>query len=212
MNPDDAVFRDQGFGRPLGSTGPFALVLVDFVVGFADPSVFGGGNIESAIDGASKLLANARSAGIPIAHSRIVFAADGTDANLFSRKVPSLLGLTEDAADSQIIRPLVPIHGELVVRKTVPSAFFGTTLGAWLTRQRIESVLVAGTTTSGCVRATVVDAMSLGFKPIVVRDCVGDRSVAAHESSLFEVQQKYGDVVSLVEAINVLQPTGVSAT
>lgn len=103
---------------------------------------------------------------------------------------------TEKAPQSQIVASLAPREGELVVRKTVPAAFFGTTLGAWSTAHGVATVLLAGTTTSGCVRATVVDAMSFGFRPVVVRDCVGDRSPSAHEAPLFDIRQKYGDVIS----------------
>jgi maleamate amidohydrolase len=206
-HPDEEVFRKQGFGAPLGVSGRLALLLVDFVNGFAAPAVFGGGNIGNAVQDTERLLACARTARLPIAHSRIVYAADGSDSNLFAQKVPTLLQLTEGAPESQIVPLLTPREGELVIRKTVPSAFFGTTLVAWLTQRSVASLLVAGTTTSGCVRASVVDAMSLGFKPIVVRDCVGDRSLAAHESSLFDMQQKYCDIVSLREAMQAIEQT-----
>jgi maleamate amidohydrolase len=207
---DEEVYRKQGFGAPLGVSGRLALLLVDFVNGFAAPAVFGGGNIGSAVQETERLLARARTAHLPIAHSRIVYAADGSDSNLFGQKVPTLLQLTEDAPESQIVPSLTPLEGELVVRKTVPSAFFGTALAPWLTQRSVASLLVAGTTTSGCVRASVVDAMSFGFKPIVVRDCVGDRSLAAHESSLFDMHQKYCDILSLHEAMQAIEQTGKS--
>jgi maleamate amidohydrolase len=107
-----------------------------------------------------------------------------------------MLTLTERAPASAIVPELAPVAGELVVRKNVPSAFFGTPPAPWLTQQGIKTLLVAGGTTSGCVRASVVDAMSFGFRPVVISDCVGDRAQAPHDASLFDIGQKYGDVVA----------------
>jgi maleamate amidohydrolase len=189
------IYRQQGFGRPLGIQGTIGLLIVDFVRGFADPAVFGGGNIPAAIARTEEVLAMARRSGWPVAHSRIVYAEDGADANVFSVKVPGMLTLTETAPASEIVPELAPVRGELVVCKTAPSAFFGTDLAPWLTRKGVETLLVAGCTTSGCVRASVVDAMCHGFRPVVLEDCVGDRALAPHHASLFDIAQKYGDVV-----------------
>jgi maleamate amidohydrolase len=192
-----ALYRRQGFGAHLGIHGQIGLLLVDFVRAFADPSTFGGGNIRDAIGRSRELLAIARAKGWPVAHSRIVFAAGGANANIFSEKVPGLLRLTEDAAESAIVDELLPGPHELVVRKLVPSAFFGTELAAWLLAKEVRTLVVAGCTTSGCVRASVIDAMSHGFRPLIVRECVGDRAIGAHKVSLFEIEQKYADVVSI---------------
>ncbi|AHG62308.1 putative N-carbamoylsarcosine amidohydrolase [Advenella mimigardefordensis DPN7] len=203
MSMDDQVFKRQGFGTDVDLVPPFGLLLVDFVNGFADPGVFGGGNITSAIASSQPLLDYARRCGWPVAHSRIVFADDGADHNIFSRKVPGMLTLREDSHASAIVPELAPIAGELVVRKTVPSAFFGTTLAAWLTQRSVSTLLVAGCVTSGCVRASVVDAMSLGFTPLVVADCVGDRAIAPHDASLFDMQQKYAMVMDRQAALEL---------
>lgn len=197
------VYARQGFGQPLGLAGRRALLVVDFVNGFADPSLFGGGNIREAIAATAPLLAAARRAGWPVAHSRIVYAEDGVDANVFAAKIPGLLTLTESAPASAIVAELAPAPGELVVRKTAPSAFFGTALAPWLAERAVGSLLVAGCTTSGCVRASVVDAMCHGLRPIVVEDCVGDRALAPHDASLFDIRQKYGDVVPCASALNL---------
>ncbi|MBK1836761.1 isochorismatase family protein [Azospirillum sp. YIM B02556] len=193
--PTQAVYERQGFGRSLGIQGRIGLLIVDFVNGFADPAVFGGGNIAPAIARTVTVLGEARKRGWPVAHSRIVYADDGSDATVFSIKVPGMLTLTEDAPASAIVPELTPAAGELVVRKTNPSAFFGTGLAPWLTQKGVETLLVAGCTTSGCVRASVVDAMCHGFRPVVLSDCVGDRAIAPHEANLFDIAQKYGDVV-----------------
>ena len=199
------VYHKQGFGTPLPVQGNVGLLIIDFVVGFADPDVFGGGNIGPAIARTVDALALARSNGWPVAHSRIVYADDGSDNNVFSLKVPGMASLTEDNPNSAIVQELTPEKGELVVRKTVPSAFFGTQLAPWLTQRAVQTLLVAGAVTSGCVRASVVDAMSYGFRPLVLADCVGDRALAPHEANLFDMQQKYAADMPLADAIIAIE-------
>ncbi|MGN8005985.1 isochorismatase family protein [Acidovorax sp. 22279] len=205
MSDDLAAYEAQGFGTALSLKPPFGLLIVDFVNGFADPGQFGGGNICAAIEQTTQLLAKARTSGWPIAQSRIVFADDDSDANVFTMKVPGLLGLKEHAPASAIVSQLEPRPGELVVRKTTPSAFFGTMLAQWLTQKGVQTLLVAGATTSGCVRASVVDAMSAGFRPLVLSDCVGDRALAPHLANLFDMQQKYAAVMPLAQALAQLE-------
>jgi maleamate amidohydrolase len=195
------TYQRQGFGASLELSPPYGLLIVDFVNGFADPAVFGGGNIAAAIETTKGLLAHARRQRWVIAHSRIVFADDGSDKNIFSLKVPGMLTLTENASASAIVSELAPQSGELVVRKQVPSAFFGTGLAAWLTQRSVQTLVVAGAVTSGCVRASVVDAMSLGFRPLVVSDCVGDRAIGPHDANLFDMEQKYATVATLRETL-----------
>jgi maleamate amidohydrolase len=201
MIDETLTYRRQGFGNDLELSGPFGLLIVDFVNGFLDPATFGGGNIPSAAENTVPLLREARRRKWPIAHSRIVFADDGGDSNVFAMKVPGLLALKEDTPNSAIIPQLAPENGELVVRKTVPSAFFATPLAPWLTQRGVKTLLVAGCVTSGCVRASVVDAMSLGFRPLVVRNCVGDRAIGPHEANLFDMAQKYAAVMDRDEAL-----------
>ncbi|MBU9442815.1 isochorismatase family protein [Burkholderia multivorans] len=204
------VYREQGFGTPLPPHGNLALLIVDFVVGFADPATFGGGNIAPAIARTTQALAIARQRGWPVAHSRIVYADDGSDDNVFSLKVPGMATLTEHHPNSAIVPELTPARGELVVRKTVPSAFFGTQLAPWLAQRAVQTLLVAGAVTSGCVRASVVDAMSHGFRPLVLADCVGDRAIAPHEANLFDMQQKYAAVMPLDDAIAAIDAMGAA--
>ena len=204
MSNDDAIYQQHGFGASLEPKAPYGLLIIDLVNGFANPEVFGGGNIPEAIENTELLLATAREQGWPVAHTRIVFADDGADNNIFSIKVPSMLTLLENNPDSQIVPELTPVEGELVVRKTVPSAFYGTSLAAWLTQRGVQTLLVAGAVTSGCVRASVVDAMQLGFRPLVVSDCVGDRAIAPHDANLYDMKQKYATVVDRQEAMKLL--------
>jgi len=196
MSRDDLdIYRSQGFGQSVGIGRKPALCIVDFVNGFVDPKIFGGGNITDAVMRTVPLLAAARRRGLPIAFTRVVYRDDGSDHGAFVRKVPALATLTETAPAGQIVPELVPFPGEAILRKTQPSAFFGTGYAELLRKQGVDTVIVTGCTTSGCVRATAVDAMSHDFRTIVARDCVGDRSLAAHDANLFDMEQKYADLM-----------------
>ncbi len=193
------IYRKQGFGNSSGFGVQPALLVVDFVNGFNDPDLFGGGNIAQAIAQTAVLLAAAREAGVPVCFTRVVYAADGSDAGIFCLKAPGLKILTEDHVSSAVVDELAPAPGEYVLRKTQPSAFFGTDLIGWLVQRRVDTLIVTGATTSGCVRATVVDAMSHNFRTIVATDCVGDRALGPHDANLFDMGQKYADLMSGAE-------------
>ncbi|GMG82126.1 isochorismatase family protein [Paralimibaculum aggregatum] len=201
---DADIYRQQGFGHSLGWPARPALLIVDFVNGFVDPAVFGGGNIAEAVEATVPVLAAARAAGLPIAFTRIVYADDGSDAGLWCEKVPALRGLTEAAETSRVVDRLAPRPGEYVLRKTQASAFFGTDLAPWLVARGADGVVVAGATTSGCVRATVIDAMSHNYRTVVLSDCVGDRARGPHEANLFDMGQKYADLLTGSEAVSAL--------
>lgn len=202
---DLEIYRHQNFGNPIGFGRRAALLVVDFTVGFNDPALFGGGNIDSAVKRTVPLVRFFRDRNLPVAFTRVVYADDASDAGIFSTKQPRLLVLTESHPAGQILPELAPRPGELVVRKNQASAFFGTNLAPWLVQQGADTVVVTGCTTSGCVRASVVDAISYNFRPIVARDCVGDRALGPHEANLFDMQQKYADVLdrdAIVEALS----------
>jgi maleamate amidohydrolase len=173
------IYKKQNFGNRVGIGRRAALAVVDFTVGFNDPSMVGGGNI-------------------PPAHKR---TDDGSDAGAFAMKAPALKGLTETAPAGQVVPELTPLKGEYMVRKTQASAFFGTGFGPWLVQQGVDTLVVTGCTTSGCVRATVVDSVSHNFRTIVARDCVGDRAMGPHEANLFDMGQKYADLMDRDEII-----------
>ena len=200
-HPEEAIYRAQGMGHASGIGAAPALVLVDFVVGFADPAHFGGGNIGPAIQHSIALLAHARRRGWPVAHTRVVYADDGSDHGVFTLKSPSLKKLTESSVLSQIVPELPPIPGELVLRKRGASAFFDTQLSGYLRMRRVDTLIVAGCTTSGCVRATVIDSMQHDLRTIVAVDCVGDRAIAPHEANLFDMRQKYADLMTITELL-----------
>lgn len=198
---DLEVYERQGFGNSSGFGERPALLIIDFVNGFSDPDQFGGGSIDAAIKKTKELLEACRASSIPVAHTRVVYADDGSDAGIFTLKAPALTTLTEDAEASQIVPELTPRDGEYIVRKTQASAFFGTSLIGWLTLNGIDTILVTGCTTSGCVRASVVDSVSHNFRTVVVTDCVGDRAQGPHEANLFDMGQKYADLLTADEVI-----------
>ncbi len=200
-----AIYRAQGFGNTVGMGARPALCIVDFTNGFVDPAIFGGGNIPAAVANTVGLLEAARRRGLPVAFSRVVYADDGSDHCAFVRKVPALATLTERAPAGQIVPELKPLPSETILRKTQPSAFFGTLYAEQLRKLGVDTVIVAGCTTSGCVRATVVDAMSHDFRTLVARDCVGDRSLQAHEANLFDMEQKYADLMASETIIAALR-------
>lgn len=205
-NHDDAraIYRAQNIGQSSGFGSSPALLIVDFVNGFNDPALFGGGNIALAIAHTKPLLDAARAARIPVVFTRVVYAEDGSDACAFTLKLPGLTALTERSAASQVVPELDPGEDEHVLRKTQPSAFFNTGLAEWLKASRVDTVLVAGCTTSGCVRASVIDSMSHNFRTVVVSDCVGDRAIGPHEANLFDMEQKYADLMTRDQAIERL--------
>jgi len=194
MSTDD-IYRKQRFGMSSGIGGRCGLVLVDFVNGFVDEAHFGGPAIQAAVEATVPLLAAFRTAGLPVAHSRVVYAEGGADDNVFLLKVPGLARLTETADISQIVPELQPIEGERVIRKTSASAFFSTGLSEWLRMRGVDTVVVVGCTTSGCIRATVIDSLQFNFRTVVIEDCVGDRAEEPHRANLFDMRQKYADVL-----------------
>ena len=202
MQDETTIYKTQGFAEQVGIGERAALVTVDFTNGFNDPAHFGGGNIDAAIKRTATLLSHARSWGWPIAHTRVVYADDGSDAGVFTWKVPALAKLTESNPLGQLVPELDPKPAEYIVRKTQASAFFGTNFLSWLIGHRVDTLFVTGCTTSGCVRATVIDAVSNNLRTMVVNDCVGDRALGPHKANLFDMQQKYADLMSCDEVVN----------
>jgi maleamate amidohydrolase len=201
------VYEHQGLGGTSGIGERCGLVVVDFVNSFVDFDQFGGPHIEQAVLATVPLLEAFRQRGLPIAFTRVVFEADGSNGNVFSQRVPALLRLTEDAPSSQIVSQLTPLSGEWVIRKQSASAFFETGLAGWLLRRRVDTAVVVGCTTSGCVRASVVDAMQHNFRTVVPSDCSGDRALEPHEANLFDMRQKYADVMTRDEFLDHLERT-----
>ena len=177
-----------------------ALLIVDFVMAYLDPSSPLYAQVEDALASNERLLAAARAANIPVFFTNVVYQADGADGGLFYKKIPSLRVFLEGSPLGAFPPSLQPMSGERVISKQFASAFFGTSLSETLSREGIDTLLITGLSTSGCVRATALDALQSGFAPFVVREACGDRHSAPHEANLFDLQAKYAEVVSEREA------------
>ena len=177
-----------------------ALLIVDFVMAYLDPASPLYAGVEDALASNERLLAAARAAGIPIIFTNVVYQADGADGGLFYKKIPSLRVFLEGSPLGAFPPSLQPVDGERVISKQFASAFFGTSLAETLSEEGIDTLLITGLSTSGCVRATALDALQSGFAPFVVREACGDRHPAPHEANLFDLQAKYAEVVSEQEA------------
>jgi maleamate amidohydrolase len=186
---------------PVGSRP--ALVLVDPAKAYTEPSSPLYAGVEEAVEQMRVLLAAARAARIPVFITRVVHEFPG-DGGLFARKIPATRSFSAGNPLGDPIDGLEHIAGETLITKQYPSAFFGTSLAASLTAAGIDTVVLAGLSTSGCIRASALDALQLGFVPIVVREAVGDRHVEPHESNLRDIQAKIGEVVSIDRAIAYL--------
>lgn len=198
------VYKKQQFGQKTGFGKVPALLVIDFVNGFHDPEILGGGNIPEAVIATQPLLDFCRERKLPVIFTRIVYAEDGSDASIWCQKVPRLASLTETAPASQVVDALKPRAGEVVLRKTQASSFFGTHLNAVLVARGVDTLIVTGCTTSGCVRASVIDAMSMNYRTVVATDCVGDRALAPHDANLFDMGQKYSDLMTGAEVMTAL--------
>jgi len=194
------IYKKQVFGQQLGYGNKAAVLVIDFQEGFTREEAFGGYNINDAIASTAQLLTSAREAGMPIAHVRFAAQEGGFDIGTFGMKVPKLCELTADSPAAQFVESVKPIAGEYVAQKRHASAFFGTTLAAWLISQNVDTLFITGCTTSGCVRASTVDASAYGLRPMLVPECVGDRAQGPHEASLFDLGQKYADIIPLTRA------------
>jgi maleamate amidohydrolase len=201
---DSEMYTERGFASRVGFGERPALLIIDFINAFTDPACALGSNLDKEIAATQKLLETFRANGSPVHFTTTAYEKGFTSAGVFIKKVPSL-GLLKLGSDLiEIDERLKPKEGEVVWLKHYASGFFGTALASTLTVQKVDTLLIAGCTTSGCVRASAVDACQHGFRTIVVEDCVGDRSRKAHEASLFDIDAKYGDVVSLKEAEDYL--------
>ena len=200
------IYEQQGLGGRIGFGRRPALLVIDFINAFNDPARFGGGNIQDAIDATEGLLAAARHYALPIAYTSHCYAGDGSDEGVFNRKMPRMGGVLVRGSEAvQVVDQLAPRPGEYVLEKRYPSGFFGTDLSGWLAARGVDTAIVTGCTTSGCVRATVVDAMGHGLRPVVPLECVGDRAEAPHQANLFDMAQKYADVMPLADVLAELE-------
>jgi maleamate amidohydrolase len=179
--------------------------MVDFVRAYFEPGEKLYMGDDSCLEPASRVLAAARAAGIPVLHTRVQYSAEGLDGGVFFRKVGALAEFVGSSELGQIMPAVAPLPGEPIIVKQYASAFFGTSLTSTLHAAGVDTVIVMGVSTSGCIRATVVDAIQSGFIPLVPREAVGDRDPRPHEASLFDIQAKYGEVLAEVDVVAYLQ-------
>lgn len=194
----------RAYGTRVGFGAKPALILIDFCQGYFDPSCDLYAGVEQAMASALRVRAAARAAGVPVILTNVVYHPQALDGGRFFEKAAPLRYFVKGNPMGAWGPGLEPFDDELVVSKQYPSAFFGTSLASTLTAMGVDSVLLTGLTTSGCVRASCVDAMSHGFRTAVVAEACGDRHAAPHEANLFDMNAKYADVVTEAETIAFL--------
>jgi maleamate amidohydrolase len=199
----------RAYANRIGFGAKPALILVDFVQAYFEPSCALYAEVEDALASALRVRAAARKAGIPVIYTNVVYHASAINGGRFYQKALPLKNFIAGNPMGAWPKGLEPAADELIVSKQYPSAFFGTSLASTLTTLGIDTAIITGLTTSGCVRATCVDACSHGFIPIIVAEACGDRHAAPHQANLFDMNAKYGDVVIEAEAVAYLE--GIAA-
>jgi maleamate amidohydrolase len=181
-----------------------ALLIVDFVMAYLEPTSSLYAGVEDALASNERLLAAARDAGIPVIFTNVEYTPGGVDGGMFYRKVPALKNFERGSPLGAFPPSLTPRQGELVVTKQYASSFFGTPLASTLTALGVDTLLITGLSTSGCVRASALDALQHGFAPFVVKEACGDRHPAPHQANLFDLQAKYAEVIDENKAIALI--------
>jgi len=203
-----ADLREAGFGARVPRGSSPVVIVVDPVRAYIEPTSPLYAGVEDAVAAVARLVDTARQAGVPVVTTVMGLSDAARDGGAFYRKVPALASLVDGSPLGAVIADLAPGADEVVIRKRGPSAFFGTGLAALLTSWRIDTVVLAGFTTSGCIRASATDAMQHGFTTIVVREAVGDRHPAPHEANLVDIEGKIGEVALLDDVRRWLRALG----
>ena len=190
------------FDTALGFGKKPAVIVIDFVRAYTvQGAPFFGQGVVDAVDASVGLLDAARARHVPVIYTQVVYDPSGVDGGLFFKKVPSLKLFVRGEPLGEIDPKITPQPSDLIVTKQYPSCFFGTSLGSTLKTMDVDTIVLIGCSTSGCVRATAVDGIQYGYRVVVPRECVGDRHDGPHDASLFDINAKYGDVVSKAEVI-----------
>jgi nicotinamidase-related amidase len=212
MSDEEArrVYQAARLGQAVTMGERPAVLVVDFSCGFTDPECALGSDLTTEVEATRRLLDTARAKGLPVIFTTIGYEPSLRDGGLWLQKVPSLGELQVGGRWVEIDPRLEPREDETIVLKKGASAFFGTNLVAILVAQGIDSVILCGATTSGCIRATAIDLLQYGFPTLVPRECVGDRAQAPHDANLFDIQAKYADVVSLEDALAYVESVGAA--
>ncbi|MGP4025963.1 isochorismatase family protein [Actinomadura sp. 3N407] len=204
-------YRGSGFGASLGCGTSPAVLVVDLVRAYLVDGSPLRAPVEDAVAASITLIGAARTAGLPVLFTRVSYRPGAADGGLFRRKVPALRVFEEGGPLGDFAEGTAPAPGETVVTKQYASSFHGTSLAATLTASGIDTLLICGLTTSGCVRATATDALQHGFRPLVVDEACGDRDRRLHEANLLDLEAKYADVLSLDRALATIRTAATGA-
>ena len=204
MSEDLTENYSKAYGNRAGFGRKPALILIDFAHAYFDPECDLYAGVDDALASALRVREAARKSGVPVILTEVTYQQGGRDGGRFFEKALPLKAFVKGRKTAKFAKGLEPREDELIVSKQYPSAFFGTSLASTLTAGGHDSVILTGLTTSGCVRASCIDAMSHGFITTVVADACGDRHSAPHEANLFDMNAKYADVVSEAEIIDYL--------
>ena len=207
MSDEEArrVYEEARLGQSITLGSRPAVLVVDFSCGFTDPECPLGSDLTAEVEATKRLLDVARSKGLPVVFTTIGYESSLKDGGLWMQKAPALAELQIGGRWVDIDPRLEPREDETVVLKKGASGFFGTNLASILVSQGVDSVVLCGATTSGCIRATAIDLLQYSWPTIVPRECVGDRAQAPHEANLFDISAKYADVVSVEDALAYLE-------
>ena len=204
MSEDLSANYKGAFGKRIGYGKKPALIMIDFVEAYFDKSCGLYAGVEETLASALRLQAVARQANVPVIYTNVVYHKNALNGGRFYQKSMTLHNFLEGSPMGAWPKGLEPADDELVISKQYPSAFFGTSLASTLTSWGIDTLIHTGVSTSGCIRATCVDCCSYGFIPIIVREAVGDRHPAPHEANLFDMGQKYADLMEAAAVMEVL--------
>ncbi len=205
------IYERARLGQSVTLGGRPAVLVVDFSRGFTDPECTMGSDLTQEVGVTSRLLAAAREREIPIIFTTIGFEPNLKDGSLWLEKAPGLGDLIVGGKWVEIDPRLERREEETVILKKGASAFFGTNLPSVLVSQGVDTIVLCGATTSGCIRATAVDLLQYGYPTLVPRECVGDRAQGPHEANLVDIQAKYADVISVEESLSYLQSVNEKA-
>lgn len=212
ISDTEEVYEDNEFGERVGLGKKPALVVIDLINAFTDPESNLGSDVSDVLDQTERLLAAFRDYDLPRYFTTVAYEESYGDAGMFIEKIPAMrelkLGTDRVAVDDRV----APIDDERVILKKYASAFFGTDLETELTTHRVDTLVLAGVTTSGCIRATAIDSLQHGYRTVVPADAVGDRAEGPHKANLFDIDAKYGDVVETDDVVAYLDEEFGAAT
>jgi maleamate amidohydrolase len=202
------IYERARLGQSITPGSRPAVLVVDFSRGFTDPECTMGSDLTSEVEATTRVLAAAREKGLPVIFTTIGFEPNLKDGSLWLQKAPGLADLQVGGKWVDIDPRLERAEDEVVILKKGASAFFGTNLPSVLVSQGVDTIVLCGATTSGCIRATAVDLLQYGYPTLVPRECVGDRAQGPHEANLIDIQAKYADVVPVEDALSYLEGLG----